>query len=78
MQAAEQKKPTPIKGDRKLFCHNYSECLSKAVELRWKAWSCLECLIEPDKGLCDSVPISLSYDERESYLVPRRIFFDNT
>jgi hypothetical protein len=35
--------PEKCKGERKLFCSKYNECLDIVVKNQWESWNCLHC-----------------------------------
>ena len=35
--------PTPIRGERNIYCPFYSDCLDHAVNKFWRHWSCSQC-----------------------------------
>ncbi len=36
--------PSPIKGERNLFCPHYRNCLDHASKNYWEYWSCQDCV----------------------------------
>lgn len=35
--------PTPIKGERNIYCPHYNDCLDYVVNHFWQSWSCSKC-----------------------------------